>query len=189
MSAFNPKRTLRRGSMNSRVRLGVVLATLLVCGSAHACSEPEVPTFRQSLDSASRVFVARIVSIGLADSDPGSRQIAGRIEVVRVLKGAPQFRHFTHNAVACGGLRLAVGHYYLIATRQDGAVLALVRGDRSIVDVSDDYSRNYPPKRPDQLWQTDIANYLAGRQMREGFDPREIMERVQAFPPPPGQAW
>jgi len=84
---------------------------------------------------------------------------------------------------------LAVGHYYLIATRQDGAVLALVRGDRSIVDVSDDYSRNYPPKRPEQLWQKDIANYLSGRQMRKDFDPREIMERVQAFPPPPGQAW
>lgn len=97
--------------MNLRTRLGFVLATLLVCGSAHACSEPDVPTFRQSLDSATRVFVARIVSIGLADSAPGARQVAGRMEVVRVLKGAPEFRHFTHNAVACGGLRLAVGHY------------------------------------------------------------------------------
>jgi hypothetical protein len=169
--------------------LVITIAWLIANGSAWACSEPDVPTFKQNLDSAKSVFVVRLLSAALVDKSQDSRDMAGQIEIVRTLKGRPTFRYLRHNAVWCGGLRLAVGHYYLIATRQSGPMLVLERGDRSIADISDDYRRTSPAKRPDQLWQTQIANYLAGRPLRKGFDPAEIMGRVQAFPPLPGEAW
>jgi hypothetical protein len=174
--------------MKHTLALAVVIAGLVASGSARACSEPDVPTFKQSLDSARSVFVFRLVSLGLTDKSQGSRESAGRIEIVRPLKGAPQFQYLSHNAVWCGGLRLSVGHYYLVASRQDGRVLRLERGDRSIVDISQDYSRTYPAKRPAQLWYAQIENYLAGRPLRDDFDPTEIIMRVQAFPHPP-EVW
>ena len=173
-------------------RLGaalIAIATFSSCMPARGCWEPDVPSFKASLDSAETVFIFRVLSTTLVDREQNTRDTAGKIEVIRALRGAPQFRHFRHDAVPCGGLRLSVGRYYLVATSQSGPVLTFVRGDRSIVDISEDYSETYPEKRPEQLWQTQIENYLDGRPVREGFDPSPIMERVQAFPPLPGRAW
>ena len=166
-----------------------ILLWLLASGTAVACEEPEVPTFRQSLDSATTVFVARLNAVGLVDKSQASRDIAGQLDVVRTLKGDPKFRYLRHEAVWCGGLRLLVGHYYLFATNQTGSILHLVRGDRSIVDVSEDYSSQYPPKKPDQLWQTQINNYLQGRPLPKNFGIWSISHPVQAFPPQPGEEW
>jgi hypothetical protein len=175
--------------MRYPIAFAIAIVALMFFGSARACSEPDVPTFKQSLDSAETVFVFRLVSTGLVEKSQNTRDMAGRIEMVRTLKGSPQFGYLRHNAEWCGGLRLFVGHYYLVATRQRGPVLMLGRGDRSIVDISGDYSRVYPAQKPDQLWQTQIEHYLAGRPLRKNFDPTEIMERVQAFPPVPAEAW
>jgi len=175
--------------MRHRIVLIAAALSLLASGAAAACSEPEVPTFRQSLDSATTVFVARLVSVGLVEKSQASRDIAGQLETVRTLKGEPKFRYLRHQAVWCGGLRFLVGHYYLFATKQDGSVLHLVRGDRSVVDVSEDYSVQYPPKKPEQLWQTQINDYINGRPLPARFSPWSIMHPVQAFPPQPGETW
>jgi len=173
-------------------RLGTLLiaiATISLCMPVWACVEPDVPSFKASLDSAETVVILRILSTGLIDREQNTRDTAGQIEVIRTLRGESQFRYFRHDAVWCGGLRLSVGRYYLVATNQSGPVLTLMRGDRSIVDISEDYSRTYPEKPPEQLWQTQIENYLEGRPLPKNFDPSSIMERVQAFPPLPGQVW
>ena len=165
------------------------LVGLLASGSGTACTEPEVSTFRQNLDSAATIFIARLNSVGLVDRSIASRDIAGQIEIVRTLKGQPKFRYLRHEAVWCGGLRLLVGHYYLFATKQDGLVLHLVRGDRSIVDVSQDYSARYPPLKPEQLWQTRINDHIKGHRLPENFGIWTISHPVQAFPPEPGEEW
>jgi hypothetical protein len=170
-------------------RIIVVLIALIPAPQVVACTQPDVPTFRQSLDSASNVFVFRLLSTGLVDKSRASRDMAGLIESVEVLKGKPTFRYIRHDAVWCGGLRLAVGHYYLVASRQGGTVLTLVRGDRSIADVSSDYTQRYPPAKPDQLWTTQFKKYLAGEPLPDDFNPQGIMERVQAFPLWPEEVW
>lgn len=175
--------------MKHRLALITILLWLTASGPADACMEPEVPTFRQSLDSATVVFVARLNSVGLVNKSQASRDIAGQLEIIRTLKGKPSFHYLRHEAIWCGGLRLLVGHYYLFATDQSGSVLRLVRGDRSIVDVSEDYSMQYPPKKPEQLWQTKINDYLNGRPLPKNFQIWNISHPVQAFPPQPGEEW
>jgi hypothetical protein len=175
--------------MKHRLALITILLWLTASGPADACIEPEVPTFRQSLDSATVVFVARLNSVGLVNKSQASRDIAGQLEIIRTLKGNPSFHYLRHEAIWCGGLRLLVGHYYLFATDQSGSVLRLVRGDRSIVDVSEDYSMQYPPKKPEQLWQTKINDYLNGRPLPKNFQIWNISHPVQAFPPQPGEEW
>ena len=175
--------------MKHRFALIIAVFWLAASGTTAACEEPEVPTFRESLDSATTVFVARLNSVGLADKSQASRDIAGQLEITRTLKGKPSFRYLRHQAVWCGGLRLLVGHYYLFATDQSGDVLHLVRGDRSIVDVSEDYNLQYPPKGPAQLWQTQINDYLQGRPLPKNFGIWSISHPVQAFPPQPGEEW
>lgn len=169
--------------------MAMLLPVLMWAMPAHACSEPATPTFRQQLDTADSVVIVRLLSLGLVDKAHNTYDVAGRVEVVRVLKGQGGFSYLRHERVRCGGLNLQVGNYYLIATDQQGKVLQLQRGDRSIVDVSSDYASVMPPRPSQQLWQTQIADYLAGRPLPPKFDPTEIMLRVQAFPPAPGKAW
>jgi len=151
-----------------------------------ACEEPDVPTFLESLDSAKSVVIVRLVSIGLADRSTGSRNLIGTLETIRVLKGSPSFKQLTHEAVNCGGLNLRPGHYYLIATRQSGGTVNLIRGDRSILDVSDDYT--YTGRtHPDRRWQRHFVDYLKGVPFPKNFNPAPLTWPVQAFPSPPGR--
>ena len=175
--------------MRNRLILAIVIATSGFTNPSWACVEPETPTLRTSLDSAESVVVVRLMSLGLANTSQNSRDLAGKLQTIRVLKGSPQFQLLRHQAVPCGGLNLQVGHYYLVATRQSGNVLRLQRGDRSIVDISDDYAPSSPAKRTSQLWQTHFAEYIAGKSLHKSFDPLPVMYPAYAFPPNPESRW
>ena len=175
--------------MRNRLILAIAIAASAFANPSWACVEPDTPTFRNSLDSAESVVVVRLISLGLANTSQNSRDLAGKLQTVHVLKGSPKFQLLRHQAVWCGGLNLQVGHYYLVATRQSGNVLRLQRGDRSIVDISDDYAISIPAKRKSRLWQTHFADYLAGKPLPKSFNPLPVMYPVYAFPPSPEKAW
>lgn len=175
--------------MRRHLLLALAIAASGFAPASWACVEPDTPTFRKSLDSATSVAVVRLMSLELADTSENSRDLAGNLQLVLALKGSPQFQLLRHQAVSCGGLNLRVGHYYLVATRQSGNILRLERGDRSIVDVSADYAPTNPARRKPQLWQTLFADYLAGKPLPESFDPLPVMYPVYAFPPAPEAQW
>jgi len=158
---------------------------LLLSGTAFACSEPDVPTFRQSFANADNVVVFRLVSLGLTDNKEDSRNLGGKLEPILTLKGSNEFRYLVHDAVDCGGLNLKVGHYYLVATSQTGSVLQLVRGDKSILDVSADFGRTYFP-RPSARYLWHFEQALKGHPIRDGLI-RELSWRIYAFPPMPDE--
>jgi len=168
--------------------LTLAILTALPFG-ASACVEPETPPFRQELARAQNVFVFRLTSLKLADPAPGSRKLSATIEVLRTLKGnGNAFRQLSYSAPWCYGLRLEVGHYYAAATTQNGPILRLIRGDRSVMDVSDDYSQNYPPRREEQKLQWHIANYLKGIPLPETFRDEAYTAKtsgIHVLPPPP----
>ena len=175
--------------MRKKLAIVVALAASGLTTPSWACVEPETPTLRDSLDSATSVVVVRLISLGLANTSQNSRDLAGKLQTIRVLKGSPRFQLLRHEAVRCGGLNLQVGHYYLVATRQAGGVLRLQRGDRSIVDISEDYALTTPPKRTSQLWQTSFSDYIAGKPLPKTFNPLPVMYPVYAFPPNPHNSW
>jgi hypothetical protein len=170
----------------------IAFATLsLMSFAASACVEPETTTFRQELARAQNVFVFRLTSLRLADPAPGSRKLSAAIEVLRNLKGnGNSFRQLAYSSPWCYGLRLEVGHYYVAATTQKGPTLRLIRGDRSVMDISDDFSQNYPPLREEQKLQWDVANYLKGIPLPESFRDVEYTAKTSGIygppiPPPP----
>ena len=189
-----------RGAAHSGVKdmsnllRALTLATFgLLPTTALACVEPKTPPFRQELAQAQHVFVFRLTSINLADPSPGSRKLSASIEVLRNLKGNGNgFRQLAYSAPGCYGLRLEVGHYYVAATTQKGPVLNLVRGDRSVMDISQDYSRTYPPRRDEQKLQWHVANYLKGIPLPATFLDEEYTARTSGIsvpaPPEPRRA-
>jgi hypothetical protein len=83
-------------------------------------------------------------------------------------------------------LVLQVGGYYAAATKQSGSVLKPVRGENSILDVSQDFAYSMPRKRPGQTWLFHVANYLRdGTPFPQYFNVDEQMMRTGSFPPPP----
>src|SRR5580765_477648 len=144
------------------------VALLLLSANAMACEEPHVPTFRQSFSKATNIVVFRLVSLGLADQKEASRKIAGGLEPIQTLKGKNSFQYLTHDATNCGGLNLLVGHYYLVATQQSGTILHLTRGDKSILDVSDDFGQSYfPHPGARAVWNFEQA--IKGTPIRKGL--------------------
>ena len=162
-----------------------LIFSLLTIAPASACSEPDVPTFNEAIQTATSVFVFRITSIGLTDQDKGSRALAGRVEVVETLGGSPSFKYFSHQASNCGGLNLHVGRYYVVATRQTGKVLVLARGDKSVLDVTDEVLDSRPPPRGG-IYMRMIREARAGKPLDIDVL-RELSGPVYAFPPMTGE--
>ena len=162
-----------------------ILLALVAC-RAEACVDPELPSYRQELSSARHVFVFRLLSLRLVDRAQGSRQVVGDIETVRALKGQPRFTTIAWEQGNCGQLILQVGGYYAAATKQSGTALKPVRGQNSILDVSQDFDYSMPRKRPGQTWLFHIANYLHdGTAFPQYFDVDQQMMRTGSFPPLP----
>ncbi|WP_337732526.1 MULTISPECIES: hypothetical protein [unclassified Pseudoxanthomonas] len=164
--------------------IGLFLS-FLVMTEALACIEPEVPTFNQSLRDASSVFIFRITSISLTDKQKGARSLAGRIEVIDTLKGSPSFEYFAHQASNCGGLNLHVGRYYVVATSQSGKVLTLVRGDKSVLDMTADVLDSSPEPRG-HFYTRKIREAIGGQPLATDVL-QELSGPVYAFPPMPGE--
>lgn len=162
-----------------------LLLSFLAPGEATACVEPRVPTFNQSVQTASSVFIFRITSIGLTDKTKGSRSSAGRIELVETLKGSPSFDYFTHSAPECGRLNLHVGRYYVVATSQSGKVLNLVPGDKSLLDLTSDVLDFRPPPRG-RVYTQMIKKAILGHALTNNVI-RELSAHVYAFPPSPAE--
>jgi len=170
------------------MRVLLVLTATLLLGApttAFACADPHEPPFSRELAHAKSVFIFRLVSLRLSDHAPDSRAIIGDIEIVRPLQGEAAFRQVAFTDARCGGMRLRVGRYYAAATDQDGALIRLVPGDNSVIDISSDYALTYPPPPEESKWQWHIANYLQGVPLPSDFLEREAFLTAHSVPPPP----
>jgi hypothetical protein len=115
---------------------------------ATACSYPKPLDFRQSIEKASSVLIFRLEAAELRRSGTESAYsewIEGRIRVIEALKGdASSFKILKFSSDRCGGLRLDVGHYFLVATNERGATIDFDPDDHSVLDISDYYSEEDP---------------------------------------------
>ena len=122
---------------------------------------------------------------------PGSRsdsgELAGRLRVVRVLKGkAPSIQYLSFPIGWCGGLHLDVGHYYVVATSQTGRTLQLWPGDLSVLDLGGTVSPLLTPRSRDQhriLAKIDVV--LKTGKAPSGFPSEEEVSRTTVVSPAP----
>ncbi|HEV2606401.1 MAG TPA: hypothetical protein VGT79_00320 [Xanthomonadaceae bacterium] len=174
-----------------KLAIGVFLS--LASLQALACSYPTPKAFSESLDKATSVFVFRLRSAELKRKTYGSgayrEWVEGRIQVRETLKGAkPAFTTVTFSTQQCGGLRLDVGHYFVIATAQKGRALDLVPSDRSIIDISDYYDETVAERNLQSDLVAPIAGFIKGKPLPADFPPASIAQRTSSLPYPPPQS-
>ena len=191
--------------------LRILLAVALALMSQHAmsCSNPPPKSFHERIQTADNVYIFRLETLAqvkervsysergsdgkfgpVEDSDEYMGLAAGRIRVVRVLRGTPHARFIKFSTRECGGLRLDVGHYFLVATTDNGTVLSPVASDRAIIDLRDSYSEQVDRKVNDKqnILRT-VLGFINGRRLPADFPTIEMLQYTQSGstpPPPPG---
>ncbi|SIR17080.1 hypothetical protein [Solilutibacter tolerans] len=167
-------------------KFATVLIALVLSGHAYGCTDPTEPSFLASLENADSVFVFRVTTLRMIDrrTDGHYNVISGPIQLVKTIKGAPSFKRVAYQDISCGGIQLIVGHYYLASAKQNGSILAFVRGDNSVLDVTEEFE---PLARPEIIRRgltTSITNYLAGKPL-DKYTLRSLPFRNLYGAPPP----
>src|SRR6185312_14099172 len=167
-----------------------MLALQAMPSCALACSYPEPRPFSELIQSASSIFIFRLESSELKhEKFPGgaySEWTEGRIRVTQSLKGnASLFRSVTFSTDWCGGLRLDVGHYFLVVTTDRGPTLKLRPSDLSIIDVTMSYDAARPLQSAKNGLLKPISDYLDGKPLPVPFPPEDVAALTSSLPPPP----
>lgn len=166
-------------------RLALLLSLATAPMAALACPPPDAPTFMDNLRGASNVYVFRLMSLEVTDGRPWYSTLNGRINVVSTLKGSTPKASRLAYSVDCCAPKLIVGRYYLAAVPNDAATLQLVRGDQSIIDVTDDFTDKGGAGKTGAI--TPVQGYLSGRPLPADFPGDYRLEATVACPvaPPP----
>lgn len=155
-----------------------------------ACSYPKPKPFSELIQRASSIFIFRLESSELKhEKFPGggySEWMQGHIRVAQTLKGnASLFRSVTFSTSWCGGVRLDVGHYFLVVTSARGPTLELRPSDLSIIDVTMSYDESNPSRSVTNGLLKPISDYLDGKPLPVPFPPEDVALLTSPLPPPP----
>ena len=173
----------------------LLTVALLGCtADAAACSYPPPPSFADSIASATSAFVFQVVSAtvetDLATGGRNSSRVVATIRITEVLKGSPQFKQVAFSNSWCGGNRLDVGHFFVVATSQSGPQLSMAAADRSVLDITRAYREHDPAATARAGAIPKIRAALSGKALPPGFPTPEQIEVTQTVtmppaPPPP----
>jgi hypothetical protein len=117
-------------------------------------------------------------------------RVVGRITVVRTLRGKPTARLIAFDNSMCGGVRLDVGHYFLVATTQNNSVLQLAPSDQSVLDLQDGFVDGGSQNDKGRILAPVLA-YLKGKPLPKDFPNRDLTRYTNTgiLPPPaPGKS-
>ena len=164
-----------RPHMKLIVKLLVMMPLL---GEAFACDyDPPMP-FEEVVENAQHIAVVQILSQELTDRIELRRPvIVGRLQLIEVLLGEPDFKSVEFSNVPCGGVRLDVGHYYVMFTSQTGPVLRLVPADNSLIGLAGQYSPLNPRQNNEERFFRSVRDYVDGRISADKVDPFPLIER------------
>ena len=167
------------------LRVATTAASMFMVLPAIACSYPVPKPFSQELRLASSVLIVRLESAHLQESG----LVLGKIRIVQSLK-APKNKVRPYEAIqfstrSCGGLRLDVGHYFLVATDDDGSTIQLGPSDQSIIDLTGYYKESRKDESSRTALLHPIYDFLAGRPLPEDFPPDHVSSYTSTLLPPP----
>jgi hypothetical protein len=172
------------------LRLFLTISLLLIPGHAISCQYPATKSFREQIQTAEQIYIFRLESLAevkdrfitsergpdgkfgpAVESEDYMGTVAGRIKIVRVLRGKPQAQFIRFRTSWCGGLRLDVGHYFIVATSAKGLVLTpALFGDESILDFRGSYSEDAETKDNDKSYiLRNVLPFINGKQLQSGF--------------------
>ncbi len=160
-------------------KLIAIVALLLTSWPVNACQCVFAPLDTQSVRDAKNVFVFRLLSAELqtAGSDqPLTTTVAGRIQVVDILRGTSNARNIRYSTHQCCGTRLDVGKYYAAFTSEIGS--ELLGNSGNLIEAGEMY---YPSSGV----RAKIEAVLSGKKRLESVFSEYALDRTQQVPRPP----
>lgn len=119
--------------------IGSVLAIAMMAVAvtpASACQYWPSAPFADLMTHATHVGIVRIVSSQVRDGQANDFVLA-QIQWVETLRGKPYpIRALLYNNGTCGGLRLDVGHYFLLMTNSDAPDVVLGPASEAVLDLT-----------------------------------------------------
>jgi hypothetical protein len=164
-----------------RALLFTFLAALLAPSDASACSYPKPVEFNEAVEGSTSIFVMRVHDAKLIDStQAGTRPfVRAEIEIIEELLGsARHFRYTTFDNLPCGGVRLDVGHYYLVFTHQAGDTLRLVPADQSVLNITVEYVPGSDQQNHNRKLFASTLAFIRGEATADAIDPFPFLERT-----------
>ena len=143
----------------------------LASAPALSCELERTQSIESVVAKSKNVFIVRAISTAVVDKGSGSpiMQNAGaKVRVVKVLAGKSSLSHITYDISWCGGITLAAGHYYLIATDEIGNKLYLASDSpHGIIDISRSYGL-YSTRNPLNFELLQKAIELRPKKLEDG---------------------
>ncbi len=179
------------------LRLLLTISLLFIPGHAISCQFPIPKSFREVIQTADQIYIFRLESLAevkdkVFSSENGETEeyldsVAGRIKIVLILRGNPQAKFIKFRTSMCGGLRLDVGHYFLVATSDKGLVLTPEPfADQSILDFRGGYSEYGEARINEKSYiLRNVLPFINGKQLPQGFPDYETRSYTQPFTEPP----
>ena len=168
----------------------IVTAAALACSflvePANACRTGRPETFPSWVKFDKSVVVFRIESLALVGPGPDYSEAAGRIHVVRTLKGPASRLEFIRVPVGFCGLKMQVGGYYVAATSQQGAVLDIRAFNGSVFGLGLEYQvRDSNEENDRRRILGEVRKILKTGKASPGFPDANDLKNFPATPPPP----
>ena len=159
----------------------LLLAVALAPSAAHACTDPVVPTFRETLSKASSVVIVRVESISLLPQphkeiviDP---DMVARVRVTEVMVGRkPKIELLRFTGTWCGGHNLKVGEYYVLLVERNAKILDLERGSQSIVYLFGEYSEREDSRKSGSVLLLHLRNFARLGTFPDNFPIEKLLE-------------
>ena len=131
--------------MKLSIVIGALALLVLAGGHAGACSFPDPPHFEAIAPTAKRIFVFQVLTLQYHRDGNAAEWVEGKIKVVENFRGdATEMTSVHFSNRFCGGLRLDVGHSYLVATNITSNPLRFELGDETVRDISLEYNPSWP---------------------------------------------
>jgi hypothetical protein len=134
--------------------------------------------FDEVVENARHIVVIQILSQELTERVEFDRPlIAGQVQIIEVLAGEPALREIEFSNSVCGGVRLDVGHYYVVFTTESGPVLRLVPADNSLIPLAGEYIPELPAQNYKNRFLKSVRDYVNGDISAHEIDPFPLIER------------
>jgi hypothetical protein len=169
--------------------IAALLACLLLSSKCYACSCQQDTFSEKEAQAASRVFIFRLVDARIESDPPKSGyarnpNLNGNIRVVESLKGNNWgVKNVRFQNSSCCGIRLDVGHYFIVFSSQEGDVIDL--SEELVVDINDKYFEGSPENYSEKGIVRKVNLMLRRELSLEDVLPIYLRKHISTAPPPP----
>ena len=167
----------------------VALVSLLLAAAAspaNACRMGLGPPFPEHVKNERSVFVFQLESLAVTGQGPEYHSAAGRLRVLRVLKGPPLKFRYAQMPIGFCSRHMQVGEPYVMATSQDGTVLDLWTTVPSVLALRYQYHASRPDAENDRgRVLTEIRKILETGKASPGFPRADDEPTSLPVPVPP----